>query len=320
MSRLHSCTDTILTDTVLMVPPRHFAFNTQTSADNAFQHKPDMSNATLRERVMAEFDAMVARLRNDGMSVITFDSHDSIQGQEQETPDAVFPNNWVTTHPEGDVFLYPMHTPNRRAEVKPDALHVLLQQNGFNVRQMAFVGGPAETVRALEGTGVMVFDRLHQRIYAALSERCDEALLHDFASIAGARDVIAFNTAGSTGTPVYHTNVLMSIGQSTAVICSECIVEEERAGVISALSDTHTIIDISMAQMEQQFCGNVLQLKNKKGEPVWVMSESAYQGFTPAQRKIFEQDSTLCVNAIPLIEQVGGGSCRCMLAEIFLPR
>lgn len=300
---------------VVMVPPRTFMYNTQTGEDNEFQHQLNLSREAIRTRAMAEFEGMVNNLRCHGVAVLLFD--------EQEDgfclPDAVFPNNWLGTTREGEVHCFPMLTENRRKEVRPQALKAMLHNAGKQVSKLCFVEGSSPSV-SLEGTGAMVLDHQHSRVFAALSERCDKDLLTKYASDNGFDEVISFTTRGSSGKPIYHTNVLLSIGLDTAVICSECIPDElQRERVLVKLQATHKVIDISYSQMAEQFCGNVLQLASNTGKALWVMSSSAFGGFTASQRRMLEASGKLVVNEINTIEQIGGGSCRCMLAEMFLP-
>ncbi|MCV2884960.1 arginine deiminase-related protein [Aestuariibacter sp. AA17] len=300
---------------VLMVPPRHFGFNRETSKDNVFQHRPTTSSERVRQSAVSEFNAMVHNLEQAKISVVIMDAHD-----EKHTPDAVFPNNWLTTHPSGEVLLYPMHTPNRQAEVKPKALKRVLNEAGYAVNQLMDVATlEAHCSGSLEGTGAMVFDHTNQRIFTALSERCDNVLLERLCHYGGVNDYITFDTQGSTGTPIYHTNVLMSIGPTLAIVCKEAIVKDQRARVMKALNATHDVMEISMAQMETQFCGNILAVKNRQNETYWVMSSSAYHGMSASQQAQLKEHGLPVVSSIETIERVGGGSCRCMVAEIFLP-
>lgn len=166
----------------------------------------------------------------------------------------------------------------------------------------------------------MVFDHCHNRVYAALSERCNEQLLKRFTKRTGIKEVISFSTQSSHGKAIYHTNVMMSIGDGFAVVCSDCISDvTERKQVMESLSTHHEVIEISIEQMEEYFCGNILNIRNRDGDALIIMSDSAYQGFTFTQQEILKKHGKLIINSIPTIEKIGGGSCRCMLAEIFLP-
>jgi hypothetical protein len=268
---------------------------------------------------MAEFQSAVDVLRAAGVNVIVLER--SLHPLHAKTPDAVFPNNWFSTMPDGTVVSYPMYTPNRRAETQRlgDA-ELLLVNNGFKVTKMVRFGELNENEFILEGTGSMVIDHLHRIVYAALSVRTNEYQLKEWAQTFNYKTV-AFRTASSTGKEFYHTNVVMSVGEGFAIICSASISNaEERAKVLQSLKETVSeIVDITLEQTEKCFCANVLQLASSKGGHVIAMSQTAYDGFTPEQRQTLSKFGTLVPLPIPTIEFVGGGSARCMLAEIFLP-
>jgi len=319
-----------VTNTILMVRPVDFAFNEQTAADNEFQHVPmDRSSEEINRYALEEFDESVFRLREAGVNVIVLEGQDHNQ-KKKKHPDAVFPNNWFSTHPDGTVTLYPMCTPNRRDEV--DRCHEvkqLLIKHGFQVEEMSMLGFPKQQQgqpidRYLEGTGSMVIDHVNGIVYAAKSVRTDEDLLKEFmaANADTYHKLVAFDTCSSSGLPFYHTNVMMSVGERFAVICSECIVEEDRDLVVEELKKTkEVVIDITLEQAEKYFCGNIIQVKNVVGERVIAMSASCLKGFTSHQLEILEEHGKI----VPLpvsdtIEFVGGGSARCMIAEIFLPQ
>lgn len=208
-----------------------------------------------------------------------------------------------------------MATENRRLEIQPKALMAFLRQQGFAVNQVEDWRTQAHSGEYLEGTGVMVFDHQHKRLYGARSLRCHGRLLKAFAC-ARQYQLYAFDTRLSSGEPVYHTNVMMSVGEGFAVICDKVIVESQREKVIRALTQHHEVISISEGQLGQ-FCGNVLQVKTCGGEPLILMSQSAFNGFTQPQKDQLSRHGTLLPCAIPTIEQIGGGSVRCMLAEVF---
>jgi len=306
-----------LTDTVLMVRPEGFAFNVQTGEDNEFQHHLDASAEQIRQQALAEFAAMVARLEAEGVDVLVLEK----DPRGITPPDAVFPNNWFTTTSTGEIYIYPMLTPNRREERRVNCISQLLLDNQHSIEQVTWVGHPFKEDQILEGTGAMIIDHATGTVYAALSERCDEELLEKFIAMSGLRRSMTFHTESSTGKPIYHTNVMMSIGEGFAVLCSESFTDsKELTRIKQNLSATHEIIDISLAQMEQSFCGNILNIRNRQGEPLIVMSQSAFDGFTEAQRETLSKYGKIIANPVPTIEQIGGGSCRCMLAEIFLPK
>lgn len=298
-----------------MVPPKDFSFNSETGADNGFQQKLALSSEQIRQQAMAEFKQMVAKLREAGVQVLVFEPE---QDGVKPMPDAVFPNNWFTTGADGTLAVYPMATLNRRREVQPQQLSAFLQQQGFTISQLQDWRTQAQDGEYLEGTGVMVFDHPHKRLYAARSLRCHTRLLQACASARGYQ-LQAFDTRLSTGEPVYHTNVMMSVGEGFAVICDEVIATPQREKVIRALKQHHEVISISEAQLSH-FCGNILQVKTTRGEPLMLMSQSAFEGFTKHQKDQLSRHGKLLPCAIPTIEQIGGGSVRCMLAEIFLPQ
>lgn len=302
-----------LANAVLMVPPKGFKFNCQTACDNLFQHQSELSEQQLRDHVMREYQQMVSKLRDASVQVVELD----VDEVHQQCPDAVFPNNWLMTTRAGELHCFPMFTPNRQQEVKPELAMDKLKQSGFIAKRWVdyrnhFAG------QTLEGTGAMILDHNHKRLFAALSERCDSGLLAHYCDQQGVK-LHAFNTADQTGAPIYHTNVMLSIGRQTAIVCSNVICTEQRQTILDALQQTHQVIEITEQQMTEHFCANILQLRNSKNVPFWVMSESAYTGFSPQQIKQLESSGELLVNPIHRIEQVGGGSCRCMLAEVFLP-
>lgn len=302
-----------LTDTVVMVPPEDFAFNEQTARDNDFQHAGGEPQQ-LRAAALAEFATMVQALRAAGITVLTLEK----SPDTPPLPDAVFPNNWFSTWPDGQLWLYPMRTPNRQAEVRPAALIRLLSEAGYAVATPRAVA--AAPGQALEGTGALVFDHPGRQVFAARSERCDSALLHDHATTLGYTPVL-FSTRGSGGRPFYHTNVMLSVGERFAVACLEAVPDPaERARLRQALAHGgRELIEFSLCQTEQGFCANLLQLSTGSG-PLIVLSQTAYDLLEGDQRARLARHGRLLPVAIPTIERVGGGSARCMLAEVFLPR
>jgi hypothetical protein len=301
-----------LASQVFMVYPASFGYDDQTAATNMFQHQPTVTRAAVTARAVAEYDAMVVALRAHGIGVVDF--HDE---PEPPKPNAVFPNNWLTSWPDGRVFLYPMATPSRRSERSPAALHELKRR--FELGDVLDLSELEQQERYLEGTGVIVFDHVNRLGYAAVSPRCDATLAAEHIESLGYRPVI-FHAADARGTAIYHTNVLMGIQTTTAVICAETIANlPERRRVVDSLEQTgRRVIAITQDQMGH-FCGNVIELQNEAGEAFLVLSQTAYDNFTADQRAVLAADKTLLPVAIPTIEAVGGGSARCMIAEIFLP-
>jgi len=308
---------------VVMVRPVDFMFNEQTASDNEFQHMPvDVRAESVNSSAMKEFEQSVQRLRDEGVNVVVLEGITK-QSQRNKTPDAVFCNNWFTTHPNGDIYVYPLSTPNRREEVKRlDDLTALLTKNGYVINEIKRIAPEDEDQKFLESTGSMVFDHVNKIIYAARSIRMHDDLLEEWMNVHGEYRAVVFDTQSSHGLPFYHTNVMMSVGEKFAVVCLESICEKDRIRVLEELKKDREVIDISLEQAEQYFCGNILQLKSEKtGEMVIAMSESCLKGFTADQLEILKKNGKIV--AFPIsktIEFVGGGSARCMLGEIFLPK
>ncbi|MGC3982830.1 MAG: arginine deiminase-related protein [Steroidobacteraceae bacterium] len=300
------------THQVLMIRPVRFAGNTATAASNHFQQLSG-DHADAQSQALAEFNELVRRLR--AASVLVHEVADTL---EPHTPDAIFPNNWVSFHDDGTVVLYPMLALNRRLERRMDVLQCLSEQ-GLRIRQTIDLTTHEADEKFLEGTGSLVLDRVNRIAYACISPRTDLDVLGDFAQRLD-YELVTFDAADA-GVPIYHTNVLMCVGTRFAVLCSEVIAAHERAAVLHALrSSGHEVIEISAVQM-RAFAGNMLELRTEQGELCVAMSQSAFDALTAVQRqKLNELAGTLVVSAIPTIERLGGGSVRCMLAEVFLPR
>ncbi|EOB2571864.1 arginine deiminase-related protein [Vibrio fluvialis] len=299
---------------VVMVPPKEFKYNAETAKDNEFQHQIALSDEQVRAQAMQEYTDMVANLRREGVQVVEFDYPLS----DVETPDAVFPNNWFSTTADGGFFTFPMACANRQQEVRPQALIAALQQAGRQVSLRDSLVEYQEQRAFLESTGVMVMDHVNETIYAALSQRCDREVLEDYAQRIGYSRVVSFQTVLPSGQPIYHTNVMMAVGESFCVICDEVIPEFERRFVVKSLAKDKQVISITLEQMNR-FCGNILQLENASGDKLIAMSQSAYDAFTPSQRLQLSGHGKLLPFNVKTIEDIGGGSVRCMLGEVFLP-
>ncbi|MCG6413036.1 arginine deiminase-related protein [Vibrio fluvialis] len=299
---------------VVMVPPKEFKYNAETAKDNEFQHQIALSDEQVRAQAMQEYTDMVANLRREGVQVVEFDYPLS----DVETPDAVFPNNWFSTTADGGFFTFPMACANRQQEVRPQALIAALQQAGRQVRLRDSLVEYQEQRAFLESTGVMVMDHVNETIYAALSQRCDREVLEDYAQRIGYSRVVSFQTVLPSGQPIYHTNVMMAVGESFCVICDEVMPEFERRFVVKSLAKDKQVISITLEQMNR-FCGNILQLENASGDKLIAMSQSAYDAFTPSQRLQLSGHGKLLPFNVKTIEDIGGGSVRCMLGEVFLP-
>ncbi|HBE11718.1 MAG TPA: amidinotransferase [Flavobacteriales bacterium] len=305
------------TSSVFMVRPHSFRKNEETATNNHYQR--DIAQASpeeIIERAQEEFDGLVGQLKAAGVEVVVFD-----EAEPHETPDALFPNNWVSTHADGTVALYPMFAPNRRTERREDIPLVLEHQFGFDVRQIIDFTEFESHNKFLEGTGSIVLDRVNRKAYAALSDRTDARALEHFCDQLDFEPVAfkAFQTVDNQRLPIYHTNVMMSIGSGYAVVCLNCIdSDEERKQVVDAIAqDGLELIAITEEQVNQ-FAGNMLELTGDDG-PVLVMSASAYQSLVPEQIEKLQQHTTLLHAPLPTIETCGGGSARCMIAEIHLP-
>lgn len=303
-----------LTSTVMMIRPAGFESNPLTAASNRFQGKsaaaPEVQHAT----ALREFDGLADALRGAGIEVLVVEDT-----PEPHTPDAIFPNNWISMHADGRVVLYPMEAENRRTERRSDILEYLGSDCGRSISEAIDLSEHEEHGHYLEGTGSMVLDRANRVAYACVSTRTHLDPLGDFAQRLG-YDVVAFDAVDGDGIPIYHTNVLMNVGEKLAVICDEAIVrEEQRDAVLARLRDTgHEIVSLSYAQLDA-FAGNMLELRNNQGERVIAMSQSAYASLNDEQRARLAANGRIVSAAIDNIEASAGGSVRCMLAEVHLP-
>jgi len=300
-----------LASTILMVRPAAFGFNTETARNNYFQTNPGTSKEELQQTALAEFDNMVQTLRHHFIHVIVIEDT-----KEPAKPDAVFPNNWLSTTPEGLVIVFPMYASNRRAEKRDDILEQLAKE--FVVKDVQDWSEYEVEGRFLEGTGSMVIDHDEKMIFACISERTSMPLLEKFAS-SNHYQAIVFLATDKNGNPVYHTNVVMAMGEGFCVLCEEAIEEEwELIAVRQLLESTgHTIIPITREQM-YAFAGNMLEVENNNGENILVMSQAAFNSLRKEQKAMLEGYAKLLPVAVPTIEAVEGGSVRCMMAEIFL--
>jgi hypothetical protein len=299
---------------VLMVRPARFGCNPQTAASNAFQAKPGaLAGIDLQQVAVREFHALADALERAGVEVLI-----AADSEQPPKPDAIFPNNWVSFHHDGTVTLYPMLAPNRRWERRDEVLEQVVRQGGFRVSRTVDLTHRESQDKYLEGTGSVVLDRVHRVAYACWSPRTDLDVLGEFAQQLD-YELMTFDAMDGAGAAIYHTNVLLAIGSGFAVVCSESIVEAQRAAVLSKLASTgHIIVDISLAQLAQ-FAANVLELAAPNGK-LLALSTTALRCLTPAQRRTLESQATLIPAEIPLIERIGGGGVRCMLAEIHLPK
>lgn len=302
------------TDTVLMIEPAAFGFNAETAQNNYFQINSE--NAETQTKALQEFNNFVEKLRSKGINVITV--KDTL---EPHTPDSIFPNNWISMHSDGTVVLYPMCAVNRRWERRNDILEIL--KRNFSVKEIIDFSAPENDGKFLEGTGSMIFDHDNKLAYGSVSLRLDEQLFREFCEKFGFEPVVfhSYQTANNERLPIYHTNVMMCVADQFVVICLDCIDDEtERVNVVNAIVNSgKEIIEISESQM-QRFAGNMLQLQNPEGKKFLVMSLSAYQSLTPEQISNIEKYSEIIYSDLETIETNGGGSARCMLAEVFLEK
>jgi len=301
------------TDTVLMIEPIAFGFNEQTAVNNYFQVQQE---GNVQEKALQEFHSFVEKLRSKGINVITI--KDTIK---PKTPDSIFPNNWVSFHQDGKVVLYPMFAENRRLERREDIINQIKEQ--FDVTDIIDYSKIEKEDKYLEGTGSMIFDHDNKIAYGSVSLRLDEKLFRKFCADFGFTPVVfhSYQTAGEERLPIYHTNVMMCVADKFVVICLDCIDDEsERQNVIDSIKNSgKELIEISEDQM-QNFAGNMLQVQNENGEKFLVMSQSAYKSLKPEQVSAIEKYSEIIYSDLETIETNGGGSARCMLAEVFLPK
>ena len=300
-----------MTSHILMIRPSRFDFNKETAVNNLFQDAT-ASKDNVQTKALAEFDAFVEKLTANGIDVTVVQDT-----PEPHTPDSIFPNNWVSFHSNGTVCLYPMFAANRRLERKPHVLDVIKQK--FTVKYTIDFSVYEANQTYLEGTGSMVLDRTNQMAYACLSQRTNKFVLREFCKSMNYTP-IAFTANDEGGNPIYHTNVMMCMADAYVVICLASITEEfERDYLVKALeSSGKQIVDISYHQLNH-FAGNMLQVKNEQGEKFLVMSTQAYNSLEANQLKTLESFNRIIHSDITTIETNGGGSARCMMAEVFLP-
>lgn len=296
-----------------MIRPTNFGFNEEAFLSNSFQNKPKEEEVgSLQSLALREFDGFVDQLKSMGLDVIIFEDV-----PDSQSPDSIFPNNWISTHANGLLFTYPMTVSNRRKERRQDIIDFLIGKGSYRWIDLS-LSEEHQPPQYLEGTGSMIFDHRTKKIYAALSPRTDEMLLHLFAKQLG-YSVVSFTAYGKADEKIYHTNVMLCIGETFAVLGAETIDEEHRAMVVEALNrDGKEIIYLSNDQVYNHFAGNMLQLRNGKNERVLVMSDSAFNALTEEQLGLIRKHNEHIVHAsIPTIERIGGGSARCMIAEVF---
>ena len=302
-------------DTVLMIRPACFGYNPETSASNAFQQQDDSDPVLIKSSALKEFDDLVSKIRGSGVRVIVIeDTPDPV------TPDAIFPNNWISTHHDGTVILYPMLAPSRRLERRSDILVTLQNDNHFNIQNIRDLTAYEKSSVFLEGTGSIVFDYSNKKAYANFSLRTHWTALSEACDILNFEPVV-FQAKDKDGLDIYHTNVLMCIGEQFAVICLDVITDPiMKENVIHELENSgHEIIEISYEQMTS-FAGNMIELKNRNDKSILVMSDAAFLSLKDEQKHTLEKYASLVHPNLTTIEKYGGGSARCMIAGIFLPK
>lgn len=302
---------------ILMVRPANFGFNPETAGNNFYQKTDPRTQEEIQLLVEKEFDGFVSLLRDQGVKVIVI--------EDTEYPvktDAVFPNNWFSTHPDGKLILYPMYAPNRRLERRKDLIEQLMGL-GFSVNEIIDLSFFEEDEQYLEGTGSMVMDHDQKLIFAGYSIRTHPVPLKYVADLLG-YELMGFDAQQEIEgkwTPIYHTNVMMHIGRDLAVVCLESIRKSaERRKVQEALAKNGKKVIPITAKQKFNFAGNMLEVSNDGGEKFTVMSQTAYDSLNVGQIQQIEKYTTIISPQIPTIEKLGGGSARCMMAEIFLPK
>ena len=305
------------TNTILMVEPVNFNYNPQTAVNNYFQNKVDEEAEKIQEQALDEFRTMVSTLRSKGINVLTIKDTPI-----PHTPDSIFPNNWISFHEDGTVVMYPMYAENRRNERREEDILSFLEEKGFNIIDVLDYTSAEEDEIFLEGTGSIILDRENDIAYAAISQRTDEDLFIEFCEDLEYTPVLfsANQTVNGQRLPIYHTNVMMCIADEYAIICLSTIDDKkERKHVVENLKDSgKEIIAITEEQMHQ-FAGNMLQVGGL-GQQYLVMSQTAFDSLTIEQKNAIEKYNPILSVKIDLIEKLGGGSARCMMAEVFLPK
>jgi hypothetical protein len=306
------------TNTILMIRPINFRMNEQTAVNNYYQQEIDnVLSSTLNSKAQNEFDAFVYKLRSFGIHVIVVSDSD-----EFDTPDSIFPNNWISFHKDGTIGMYPMFAENRRLERREDIIEQV-ESEGFFIENVVDYTSAEEDDVFLEGTGSMILDRENNKAYCALSPRADEELFIEFCEDFEYTPIVfkANQTVGEQREAIYHTNVMMCIAETFAIVCLSSIDDKkERKNVLKHLKeDGKKVIDISEDQVSN-FAGNMLQVHGKDDERFLIMSQSAFDSLTNSQKAQINNHCKIISSSLATIEACGGGSARCMMAEVFLPK
>lgn len=302
------------TDTILMVRPANFGFNTETAENNVFQDdNTELTVDEIKSRARQEFDNMASKLRSHGVEVIVIEDT-SVPAKT----DAIFPNNWISTHHDGSIYTFPMFSPNRRLERRADIIDTLSDHYKVDTDESLLAFESSD--QYLEGTGSMILDRPNKIIYACYSVRTDKEVLSAYGEKLGYK-VVGFDAVDEGGIPYYHTNVIMTLGEKIAVLCTESIADiDERSAVIQSIEDSgKEIVHITRDQV-LQFAGNMLEVEGSGDKKLLVMSEAAYNALSKDQLHIIKNHNKIVYCTLETIEKFGGGSARCMMAEIFLPK
>lgn len=302
------------TGTILMVRPANFGFNTETAENNVFQDdETELSIDEIKDRARQEFDNMVTILRSHGVDVTIIEDT-----MEPAKTDAIFPNNWISTHNDGSVYTFPMFSPNRRLERRTDIIDSLSLQYKVTIDESLLAFESSD--KYLEGTGSMILDRPNKIIYACYSVRTDKEILDTYGKKLGYK-VVGFDAVDSDGIQYYHTNVIMTLGEQIAILCTESIEDpDEKKAVVQSLEDSgKEIVHITREQV-LQYAGNMLEVQGTDTKKLMVMSKSAFKALSKDQLHIIKNRNKIVYCSLETIEKFGGGSARCMIAEIFLPK
>lgn len=305
-----------ITNTILMVRPVAFRMNEETAVNNYFQEDLSVKNNQINKNAQQEFDAFVEKLKVKGVNVIVIEDR-----LDQDTPDSIFPNNWISFHKDGTVGVYPMFAENRRRERREDVFDIL-EEKGFFIDKIVDYTSAEEEGIFLEGTGSIILDRVHNKAYCALSDRADEDLFIEFCEDFDVFPVLftANQSVDGKRLPIYHTNVMMALAETFAVICLDTIDDKKERKMVKdhLKQDGKEVILITEEQMHS-FAGNMLQVLGANDERILVMSSAAYNSLTQSQIDAIEKHCTILHSSLETIETCGGGSARCMMAEVFLP-
>ena len=305
-----------ITDTVFMVRPIRFRLNEQTAVNNFYQDE-DATISNQNSKAQEEFDAFAKALQSKGIKVIIIEDDN-----KHDTPDSIFPNNWISTHENGDVVLYPMFAENRRLERRPEVLDIL-EERGFKINNVIDYSSAEDEGVYLEGTGSLLLDRQNELAYCSLSDRAHEVLVIEFCEDMEYTPVIfaANQSVGDQRMPIYHTNVMMALGEEYAVVCLDSVDDKkERKNLLKHIKESGKEVVAITEEQVACFAGNMMQVHNDKGERFLVMSDQAYQSLSNDQVDKLKKYNEIIHPDITTIETLGGGSVRCMMAEVFLPK